>query len=95
MREQRREARHPRRGEGFFQADDKLVEIKVRDYGEWGLGLFSAHEFRTGQQGLLLLKAPEAGGVKKMAGEVCWCNLDPEAQDGRYPFRAGLRVITA
>jgi len=93
MREQRAEARRYEDLTGYFQADGSVVEVKVRDRGGSGVGVYTAHQFRPGQQGLLLVKSPDAETVKEMASEIRWCGVDPEAVDRRFPYRAGLRLL--
>jgi hypothetical protein len=93
MGEQRGEARKKSSVPGYFHADGRLVEIKLRDAASSGLGLFASHQFNQGQQGVVLLKSPGTGSVNEIPGEVRWCKLDPGSEDRRFPYRVGLRLL--
>lgn len=93
MPDNRREKRTEVDFKGFFCLDGDLVEIMVHDSAPSGVGITASHNFRSGQQGILLAKYPETGSMREMPYEVCWCMRDPMSEDTRYPYRAGLRVI--
>ena len=91
MKERRSKPRKEKQMRGFFNLDGEMVEIKVRDAAEVGVGVNASRHFREGQQGVLLVK--EGSKVEELLGEVCWCMLDPMSDDARYPYRAGIRVL--
>lgn len=93
MRKHRAEARTHHDLRGYFHADGRLVEIKLHDRADSGLGIYTSHQFPAGQQGIVLFKSPNSGVVREVPGEVRWCQPDPGATDQRFPYRAGLRLI--
>jgi hypothetical protein len=93
MSNHRAEARIRHDLPGYFHVDGRLVEIKLHDHAESGLGIYTSHQFREGQQGIVLLKNPSSGAVREVPGEIRWCQPDPGVTDHRFPYRAGLRLI--
>ncbi len=93
MEDLRTEKRKPLEGVGFFDQDGQVGKIRLLDSCAGGLGVYAETEYRPGLQGLVLTGTIETGGKSYAPAEVCWCLADPMAEDSRYPFRAGLRLL--
>jgi hypothetical protein len=97
MNDRRYEKRATIEASGAFLLDGVVSMVKIRDKNTNGVGVYSYRQFKPGQQGLLLAKwdDPAAADVDEVPAEVCWCMPDPMADDKDFPFRIGLRILTA
>lgn len=91
--EKRESTRTRLKYEGFSVFNGELLEIKVRDTNERGVGLFSTRALRPGEEGVLFARLPDHDQIEQMPISVLWCIPDPESAHPSYPFRAGARFL--